>query len=322
LLLVVLVLVLGMASAQPPTNDTTRSIFLGINIDPMNPNGGNATSAQISALKSSWVRIEYKDSSTGAPSEFGFYDPIVEEFINANISVLFTLDYSSYPGKPAYSAPLSQWEDYIPKFVMRCAAVAAHYSGKVGAFEIWNEEDLLPQPGYDPGVPANIFATLLKWANGNVSKAAPKSAVVMGGLASGNLGYLSTVLSLNGGSLPASGLGLHPYARRPFQNWPSSTWGVGPMDPFLMSYNKLVPKIPIWITEVGTNDMAVQGSFPFMTFEAVNEMPNIVPYVFWFCWSDGMVDPFGLVDKQGNKKPSYYSFQKFGGLPYVANQTV
>ena len=34
-----------------------------------------------------------------------------------------------------------------------------------------------------------------------------------------------------------------------------------------------------------------------------------VPVVFWFCWSDGMVPPFGLLDANGNPKPAYQRYQ-------------
>ncbi len=75
-----------------------------------------------------------------------------------------------------------------------------------------------------------------------------------------------------------------------------------------------VTSLPFWITEIGTNDMTVQGVFPYHTFAAlVNTLPPNVfcPVVLWFCWSDAMVSPFGLVDTSNNPKPSYYSFTNF-----------
>ena len=71
--------------------------------------------------------------------------------------------------------------------------------------------------------------------------------------------------------------------------------------------------LPTWITEVGTNDMTVQADFPARTFQALaaDEVGIHTAAVFWFCWSDGMVAPFGLVDTSGNPKPSYASYQSF-----------
>ncbi len=64
----------------------------------------------------------------------------------------------------------------------------------------------------------------------------------------------------------------------------------------------------------GTNDMSVQGQFPDRGFAALAAAysPTQVPAVFWFCWSDGMVTPFGVTDANGAPKAAYYSFQQFG----------
>ncbi len=85
------------------------------------------------------------------------------------------------------------------------------------------------------------------------------------------------------------------------------------MGDLLASY-AAVTKLPIWITEMGTNDMTVQGPFPFMFFDAIaNDMPASVvcAAAIWFCWSDAMVTPFGIVDATGAPKPSYYSFANY-----------
>lgn len=67
-------------------------------------------------------------------------------------------------------------------------------------------------------------------------------------------------------------------------------------------------------TQIGTNDINVQGQFPAKAFEAVQLWSSTAPSrictaVVWFCWSDGMVAPFGLVDEAGAPKPAYYSYQ-------------
>lgn len=61
--------------------------------------------------------------------------------------------------------------------------------------------------------------------------------------------------------------------------------------------------------------MSVQGLFPLQAFDAINEeCYQIVPVVLWFCWSDGMVNPFGVTDIQFQNKESYYSFQQFAQI--------
>jgi hypothetical protein len=39
------------------------------------------------------------------------------------------------------------------------------------------------------------------------------------------------------------------------------------------------------------------------------EYAGRVEVVFWFCWSDGMVSPFGVVDASGKPKPAYHRYQ-------------
>ena len=34
-----------------------------------------------------------------------------------------------------------------------------------------------------------------------------------------------------------------------------------------------------------------------------------VPVVFWFCWSDGMVPPFGILRTSGERKPAYGRYE-------------
>ena len=66
-------------------------------------------------------------------------------------------------------------------------------------------------------------------------------------------------------------------------------------------------------TEIGTNDMSVQADFPSHAFDALASPPAgvVVTVVLWFCWSDAMVSPFGLVDSAAIPKPSYFSFSNW-----------
>jgi hypothetical protein len=63
-----------------------------------------------------------------------------------------------------------------------------------------------------------------------------------------------------------------------------------------------------WVTEVNTN-LLDRRSVPtnVSCWRAV--ATRDVPVVFWFCWSDGMVPPFGLLDTSGTPKPAYTRYQ-------------
>ena len=160
-------------------------------------------------------------------------------------------------------------------------------------YEIWNEEDLAtPSPSYDPTIPAPSYAYLLQQTYTAIKQVCT-SEVIVGGLASGVPSYLQDVINAFSppGKFYFDGVGIHPYGRRPFNDWPNSSWGFGTITDLVKQYSDVVSgTLPIWVTEMGTNDKSVQGMFPFYAFESVNNQePLLCPYFFWFCWSDGMV---------------------------------
>jgi len=257
------------------------------------------------------VGFQYEDKSLqpSEPSNYAFFDPVINNLVAAGVNVLLLLDGLSMVGNPSMTAPISEWEPYVANYSVRANTLATHYGSKVAAFEIWNEPD-------GNGMPATTYALMLKGAYTAIKSAGSLATVVSAGLDDGDPGYVTTFINANGGKLYADAVGIHPYGRRPFPNWPSTTWGFGPLLPFLQTYLAVTLGAPLWITEVGTNDLTVQNDFPMEAFEAVNEnVANLVPKVFWFCWSDGMVSPFGVMYTNNTAKPSYYSFATFAGLP-------
>jgi N-acetyl-anhydromuramyl-L-alanine amidase AmpD len=293
-----------------------RRIHCGINIDPANPHGRPSVQ-QLQDLGATWVRFTFKDDSDGPyPTSFPFYDDLVQELDQAGINVLMILTWETFPGKPARDTDEATWDAYIAEFAARCAQIAQHYDSQVQAYEIWNEPDSLapPLPDYDPWLRPKVLGRLLRAAFMGIKEVA-SATVVMGGLASGQPSYLEQVRASTGGELYVDAVGIHPYGRRPTEDWPHPDWGFGVLGDLIQDYYAVARK-PIWLTEVGTDDTSVQGQFPWRAFEAVNEdLAEIAPYVFWFCWSDGMVPPFGLVDEDGRRKASYTSFRAFASLP-------
>jgi len=67
-------------------------------------------------------------------------------------------------------------------------------------------------------------------------------------------------------------------------------------------------------SEIGTVDTANQAQYLTNVYDLVRgsylgaDPP--VDHVFWFCWSDGMVSPHGILDAGGNAKPSYSAYQQ------------
>jgi hypothetical protein len=298
-----------------------RKIRCGINIDPRNA-FGNPSTQELQALGATWVRFTFKDPSPGAHlADFGAYDTSVHDLHQAGLDTLLILSYETYPGKPAFGADQQVWDTYIDGFAVRCRQIAQHYGDRVGAYQIWNEPDFAqPTPGYDPSVREAVFGRMLRSAFSAI-KEVSQATVVAGGLASGNASYIQRVAAATGGVLYADAVGLHPYGQRPTANWPSPTWGFGVMGNLVRAYHAAANK-PIWITEIGTDSATRQGEFPGRTFTAMNDqLPQEAPFVFWFCWSDGMVSPYGLLQVDGQRKASYVSFQNFARQPLVEDAT-
>ena len=278
----------------------TGSLF-GINLDPANP-AGNPTAQPLKDIGVRWVRIEWK-----ASPGYAFYDPILAAHRAAGLRVLLLVDYATVGPKPAWNAGDAAWRSYLSSFVAGVRELAAHYADRVDAWQIWNEPDLFaPVAGYDPGVPATHFGAMLRDA---VSAIRPFSTrpIVTGGLASGDASYLRKARDAAGG-LTVDAIGVHPYGQRAPDNWPYPSWGFGNMSDLFNRYLQF--GLPLWVSEIGTQDAPLQPDYLENVYDlARDRYSGRVQVVFWFCWSDGMVRPFGLVDANGNPKPAYYRYK-------------
>lgn len=310
-----------------------RRSHCGINTDPKNREmgDGNPSVQDLRDLGATWVRFVFKDPHEGPqPAAFGDYDQLVQDLHQAGINILMVLNNETYPKWPEYGSSRDneqEWERYREKFGTRCRQIAEHYGSQVQAYEIWNEPDHPPKPGYNPYVRAEAFGPLLKAACSEI-KAVFDATVVLGGLAWGQPPYLQEVQDSTNGVLHADAVGVHPYFRRPTQDWrppnhPADVpWGAGVITGLIEDYHDIAQK-PIWITEVGINvaGISARADFLKLTFEALNaeEMASIAPYVFWYCWSYAMGQEFGLVGRDGEKTKAYDEFRAFAtvGMPIV-----
>ena len=306
-----------------------RRIYCGINTDPQNPQG-NPSVQDLLDLGADWVRFTFKDpQEANQPTAFGSYDQLIGDLHDAGVHILLILSYESYPNWPRYVPSHPQpdaWQAYTDKFATRCRQVAAHYGSQVSAYEIWNEPD--HQEGdYNPRVRPEFFGPLLKAAYEAI-KAQANATVVMGGLASGQPPYVTQVMASTNGVLHADAVGVHPYGRRPTNDWPppdanGNPWGAGVLSDLVSAYHQVAQK-PVWVTEVGINapQEAFQAEFVKRTFETMDQDPlaKIAPYVFWYCWSHGMGQEFGLVGPAGQKRPAYDEFRAFGARDVAVSE--
>jgi len=286
-------------AAAPPS--TEGNVF-GMNIDPANP-AGNPSPQELKAIGVRWVRIEWKWYEGG----YTFYDPIIAAYRAAGLRVMLIVDYTSLDGKPAYNADEAVWTSYIADFAQAAADIAMHYGDGVDAWQIWNEPDLVNwSTAYDPRVPAAYFGIMLREAV-NAIRPHSSTPIITGGLVSGNANYLAIARDAAGG-LTVDAIGVHPYEQRAPDRWPNRRWGVGDMSDFFNLY--LSFGLPLWVSEIGVSDQTLQADYLENVYTLVQtQFAEDVPVVFWFCWSDGMVYPHGILRADGTPKESYWRYQ-------------
>jgi len=288
---------------QLQTTGAEQAELFAINIDPANPNG-NPDPQALKDVGVRWLRIEWK-TDPGYP----FYDARIADYRSAGLKVMLLVDYASVPPKPDWDAGDADWIAYLARFNAGLQDLAVHYGDGVDAWQIWNEPDLMaPVAGYDPGVPAHHYGIMLRDAVTTI-RAHSTRPVVSGGLASANSDYLTQAINAAGG-LTADFVAVHPYGRQAPDGWPSSSWGFGRMSDLFDRY--LAFGKPLWVTEAGINDgdTSIYAQYLENVYAlARDQYPGLVQKIFWFCWSDGMVPPFGLLDGLGNPKDTYYAYQ-------------
>jgi hypothetical protein len=316
---------------------SSRSVELGVNIDPRNRQFGNPSARELLDLGVTWVRFVFKNSQgQDLAASYGEYDSVVDSLAQNGISILMILNNESCPGKPEQSQldNAGEWQGYTDKFAARCRDVAQHYGDRVAAFQIWNEPDHPGRPDYEPTVREATYGRLLR-ASFEAIKSVSGVTVITAGMQSGDPGWVARAMAGTGGVLHADALSIHPYGQRPEPGWPPPgpdrdengnlrPWGFGLLPNLLSAYRNVANK-PIWLTELGTNDISVkdpppitltvQDQFPERAVNVVNSrLAGVVSHLFWFCWSDGMVEPFGLVRRDNTRKRSYAGLQSFAGL--------
>lgn len=290
-----------------------------LNIDPNNP-AGNPNPAELRDLGVEMVRYTFYDRSGGEqvdPARVDFYRQKAKSYQDAGVGSLIILTYDTYPGKPPFA---DNWDGYIARFAQRAGQIAQALAPYHPAYQIWNEPDHDRKnigTSYDPCLREEVFGQMLRRARDAIKAADPKAVIVTGGLCSGNPTWLTTVIKSVGGKLPADVVAFHPYGQRPEPDWPNPNWAFGYVGRLINDYYKVGGKKTIWITEMGVkeedigHDREQAAEFLRRYFRRIiSQYSDKVEELFWFCYGDGMVSPFGLVEANGNRKPAYNAFRQ------------
>lgn len=294
--------------------------MFGLNIDPNNRNG-NPNPSELKELGVQIVRYTFYDSSGGDrvdQAKAQFYRERAKAYRDAGISSLVILTYDTYPNRPAPTAPDADWDRYIERFAQRSGQIADLLKEFNPAFQIWNEPDHHVDGSYAPTLREAVFARMLRRTYDAIRQVMPQAKILTAGLAKGDPSWLTRVVNAVPGGMPRDMiLAFHPYGQRPEPNWPRPDWAFGYMGNLLNNYYQAGQRRPMWITEMGVkigdvdNDPNKVAEFLRRYYSTVQtHYSDKVQELIWFCYSDGMVAPFGLIDGSGNRKPIYNAYRE------------
>jgi hypothetical protein len=282
----------------------------GLNIDPLNPQG-NPAGSELRDLGVGLVRWTFKDELAGGqpdPERVNFYTQKLREYKDFGISSLIIVSYETYPGKPGYEAPDQEWHAYLNSYLNRVSQLAGLLKDYHPAFQIWNEPDLAEvSPAYDPRLKEARYGEMLAQAHPRIKAVDPTLPVVGAGLASGDPAWWGRVVESQPGTPLLDVNCFHPYGQRPTPDWPDPNWGFGYVGDLINGYRAHF-KGPWWISEIGVSTLTGEAAAEYLerfylTIET--KYSASVEWTVWFCYSDGMVNPYGLIDGAGFRKPIY-----------------
>lgn len=303
------------SGAPPVSADLT-----GINVNPRfrdpsvsTSNAGYATPRDLNQIGIARTRFEFQTNDSEDLNEaFAYYDPIVDDYLTHGIGVLLILDHATVKTRGTADALVAAggWNDYVARFSSATNLIAAHYQGRVDAFEIWNEQN---GAGKDfMHVPPAAYSQLLLAAATAING---RATVVAGGLFWKDVDFGDPDAPPYLAALP-DGIVADAIATHPYFSWPGSpdempdevrrdmiAWDT--MDDHLASLSGY--GMPIWITEWGTPSPTL---LPSLIRAFYTHLPA-VDRSYFFAWSDAMKAGHGLTYADGHTpKPELQELQQ------------
>lgn len=208
----------SQASSRESSAVSTRGISYGVISDP-------SRTASVADLGFTWVKYlvywDYAQPQRGGAVKFDPYDAWVDTARSKGLHVLMRVDQSPSwaTGTTSKNAPPINDSD-LADFM---AQMAAHFKGRVDAWELWNEPNLNYEWGYTRPDPAK-YARMLQAVYPKLKAADPQTLLIASGLSTaggdfddtgndehiGDLGYLK-LLAQAGAQGYFDALGSHPY---------------------------------------------------------------------------------------------------------------
>lgn len=243
---------------------------IGLNVD----RAGSYPPALVRSLGATWIRL------------VAMRDHDLREYLAecraAGLRVLLVLARESFGGFDSYADGL--------------ATYARRYGGLVDAWQIGNEADLASPSSWtmDPGELSEL---------GQLARAAlPGARLVCAGMASGHPEYLDAV-----DLTPFDAVACHPYLKDAPN--PSDVEDLPDVDQLVEAYRAY--GLPVWVTEWGWwGADERRGAEETAEMVAWAASTDLIEAFFYFCLSDAMVPPFGLLRADGSEKPAAAAFRQ------------
>jgi len=192
----------------------------------------------------SWARQDFWWSIANPREgvwEWTYFDQAIDSYERRGIRLLAILCYGS-PWATGHNAPTdARGREAFGEFVYQ---MVKRYGDRVGAWEVWNEPDILPF--WAPRPDARDYAELLKVVYRRAKEANPNAVVVAGALAMPDTRFLEGVFAAGAGE-SFDILSFHGYGQDSreddFVRTASALRGV------MRRHN--TPVRPVWLTETG-----------------------------------------------------------------------
>jgi LysM repeat protein len=172
------------ATEAAPSTITDAGFAYGIEVFPFNQNVSTLT-AQVAQLGVKWVKVEvdWKDlEPVKGQISFATLDPVVAALEANDLNILLTV--STSPTWARTSVDEDGPPDNLDDFATFVSALAGQYTGRVAAYEIWNEPNLRREWNSDVyPIRADHYVNLLSKAYTAIKAKDPDAKVISAGLA-------------------------------------------------------------------------------------------------------------------------------------------
>ena len=282
--------------------------FFGISSDAaQTPNGASWMPSMVSAgihgtrLTAAWDAVE----PTKGTFNYQSVDSILATATANNLPMTAILGFSptwvNTNGGAFPTGSLADWSTYVGNMVSR-------YNGQIGYWEIWNEPD-----NATGATPADYAQTVA--AAYTAAKAANPNAQV--GLSTGevDVNWLRETI-VDGAADHFDFITLHPYSvlYNMSQGWEGDYLGiVKTIRTMLAANDPARANVPIIFTEIGDDDGYGYITDSIQAGDLVKSysmgLAEGLTCIDWFEAHDGDSGPFGLLDTNGNPRPSYHAMK-------------